>query len=146
MFVLISRAIRESFNKKTIFFCDKCHTGSDPPPCFVTKNYWPFLVNKHCKILVSCSDEERNCIQALAIVCKNGMQAYVTACELMLLHASLCNCMQTYVTACKLMLQHTHSVTTCKLMDLHESSCNALEPLGTFVQTLYRLVETCTNL
>ena len=41
--------------------------------------------NKHCEILVSCSDEER------------------TVCKLRELHASLCNCMQAYVTACKLM-------------------------------------------
>ena len=26
--------------------------------------------NKHCEILVSCSDKERNCIQALEIACK----------------------------------------------------------------------------
>ena len=44
-----------------------------------------FQINKHCEILVSCSDEER------------------TACKLRELHASLCNCMQAYVTACKLM-------------------------------------------
>ena len=47
--------------------------------------------NKHCEILVSCSDEERNC-----------MQAQVTACKLRELHVSLYNCMQAYVTACKL--------------------------------------------
>ena len=41
--------------------------------------------NKHCEILVSCSDEER------------------TACKLRELHANLCNCMQAYVTACRLM-------------------------------------------
>ena len=26
--------------------------------------------NKHCEILVSCSDKERNCIQAHEIACK----------------------------------------------------------------------------
>ena len=57
----------------------------------VLKKYVSKL-NKHCEILVSCSDEERNC-----------MQACVTACKLRELHASSCNCMQTYVTACKLM-------------------------------------------
>ena len=29
------------------------------------------IINKHCEILVSCSDKERNC-----------MQAYLTACKL----------------------------------------------------------------
>ena len=47
--------------------------------------------NKHWEILVSCSDDERNC-----------MQAQGTACKLKELHASSCNCMQAYVTACKL--------------------------------------------
>ena len=40
--------------------------------------------NKHCEILVSCSDKERNC-------------------KLMELHASSLTCMQAYVTPCKLM-------------------------------------------
>ena len=44
--------------------------------------------NKHCEILVSCSDEERNCMQAQGTACKN---------------ASSCNCMQDYVASCKLM-------------------------------------------
>ena len=35
------------------------------------------LLKKHCEILVSCSDEERNCIQTLE-----------TACKLVKLHAS----------------------------------------------------------
>ena len=35
--------------------------------------------NKHCEILVSCSDEERNCMQAYVTAC---MQAYVTAFKL----------------------------------------------------------------
>ena len=34
--------------------------------------------NKHCEILVSCSDEERNC-----------MQAHGTSCKLIELHESL---------------------------------------------------------
>ena len=48
--------------------------------------------NKHCEILVSCSDKGRNCIQA-----------HETTCKLMKLHASSGNCMQAYVTACKLL-------------------------------------------
>ena len=40
------------------------------------------LVNKHCEILVSCSDKERNCIQTHEIACK-----------LMELHASFWNLM-----------------------------------------------------
>ncbi len=68
--------------------------------------------NKHCEILVSCSDEGRNCMQSCVTACKlrelhassgNCMQAHATACKLMQLHASSCNCMQAYVTACKLM-------------------------------------------
>ena len=55
------------------------------------------ILNKHCEILVSCSDEERNCLQAQG-----------TACMLMQLHARLCNCMKAFVTAC-----------ACKLIDLH---------------------------
>ncbi len=39
-------------------------------------------INKHCEILVSCSDKERNCIQA-----------HGTACKLMKLHASSWICM-----------------------------------------------------
>ena len=70
------------------------------------------IINKHCEILVSCSDEERNCMQAHETVCKllelhvsslNLMKAHGTACKLMYLCASFCNCMQVYVTACKLM-------------------------------------------
>ena len=49
-------------------------------------------VNKHCEILVSCSDKERNCIQA-----------HRTACKLMILCVNSWNCMQAYVTACNLM-------------------------------------------
>ena len=54
---------------------------------FEVKNY-----NKHCEILVSCSDKERNCIQA-----------HWTSSMLRELHASLCNLMQAYLSACKLM-------------------------------------------
>ena len=36
--------------------------------------------NKHCEILVSCSDEDRNCMQAHVTACK--LKAYVTACKL----------------------------------------------------------------
>ena len=71
-----------------------------------------FHLNKHCEILVSCSDKEGNCMQAHdpafklmqlhASIC-NCMQAYLTACKLIYLHTNLCNCMQAYVTACKLM-------------------------------------------
>ena len=58
--------------------------------------------NKHCKILVSCSDKERNCIQAHGASCKlielyevqeTAMQAQGTACKVMDLHGSLCNFM-----------------------------------------------------
>ena len=28
-------------------------------------------INKHCEILVSCSDKERNCMQALVTACKH---------------------------------------------------------------------------
>ena len=38
------------------------------------------------------------------------MQAYVTVCKLMDLHASLCNCLQAYVTACKLMDLHAFCI------------------------------------
>ena len=34
----------------------------------VTSKY--FQYNKHCEILVSCSDEERNCMQAQGTACK----------------------------------------------------------------------------
>ena len=38
------------------------------------KNFGIFLdklsFNKHCEILVSCSDEERNCLQAQGTACK----------------------------------------------------------------------------
>merc|ERR1712110_770777 len=57
-----------------------------------------FLLNKHCEILVSCSDKESDC-----------MQAHGTSCKLRELHASLCNCVQAYVTACKLMYLHASS-------------------------------------
>ena len=58
--------------------------------------------NKHCEILVSCSDKERNCIQAHGTARKliklhlrswNFMLAQGTACKLMDLRASLCYCM-----------------------------------------------------
>ena len=45
------------------------------------------LRNKHCAILVSCSDKERNCIQA-----------HETSCKFMEFHVSSGNCMQAYVT------------------------------------------------
>ena len=63
--------------------------------------------NKHCEILVSCSDKERNCIQS-----------HGTAGKLMVLHVNSGNCMQAHGTL-------------CKLRELHASSCNALGPLGT---------------
>ena len=48
--------------------------------------YWYHLPNmmknKHCEILVSCSDKERNCIQA-----------HETACKLMELHGTSWNFM-----------------------------------------------------
>ena len=62
--------------------------------------------NKHCEILVSCSDKERNCIQAHETACKlmelhvsslNFMKVQGTECKLRELHASLCNCMQAYL-------------------------------------------------
>ena len=48
--------------------------------------------NKHCEILVSCSDKERNCLQA-----------HETACKVIELHESSGNCMQAQGTACNLM-------------------------------------------
>ena len=77
----------------------------------VLKKYVSKL-NKHCEILVSCSDEERNYMQACVTACKlrelhasscNCMKACVTAIKLRELHASSGNCMQAHVTACKLM-------------------------------------------
>ena len=66
-----------------------------------------FISNKHCEILVSCSDEERNCIQAhktkLNVSSFNFMKVQGTACKLREPHVSSCNSMQAYVTACKLM-------------------------------------------
>ena len=56
--------------------------------------------NKYCEILVSCSDEERNCIQAHENVCK-----------LMELHVSSLNFMKAHETACKLMDLHEAHVT-----------------------------------
>ena len=82
---------------------------------FMEKDGTWFLVisnNKHCEILVSCSDIERNCMQAHATSCKvieliessgNCMQAQGTACKLRELHASSGNCMQAHGPACKLM-------------------------------------------
>ena len=73
---------------------------------YIMCNRVQLIINKHCEILVSCSDRERNC-----------MQAHETACKLMKLRASLWYCMQAYVTACKLMELHVNfSVTACKLM------------------------------
>ena len=43
------------------------------------------FINKHCKILVSCSDKKRNCVQA-----------HETACKPMELHASSANCKKAY--------------------------------------------------
>ena len=48
--------------------------------------------NKHCEILVSCSDKERNWIQA-----------HETACKLLELHESSGNCMLAHVTPYMLM-------------------------------------------
>ena len=71
-----------------------------------------FISNKHCEILVSCSDEERNCIQAHKTSCKvmelhgrsrNCMQARETSCKLMELHVSPLNFMKVKGTACKLL-------------------------------------------
>ena len=44
--VMIIMSLREAFKKKNHFFCDKCHTCSNPPPppLSVTKNHLPFLV------------------------------------------------------------------------------------------------------
>ena len=73
---------------------------------------WPLIINKHCEILVSCSDEERNCILAHETACKlvelhvsslNLTKIQGTACKLRELPVSSCNCLQAHVTACKLM-------------------------------------------
>ena len=60
-------------------------------------------LNKHCEILVSCSDKERN-----------GIQAHETACKPMELHASPWNFMQSQETACKLWELHASSLTCMK--------------------------------
>ena len=99
----------------------------DNPPCSEDKNLpRKATLNKHCEILVSCSDKERNCIQALGTACKlmELHATHGTACKLMELHASSCNCMQAHGTACKLMLLHAssyncmqaHIKTACKLI------------------------------
>ena len=65
------------------------------PPGIIIINRFPFPYssrNKHCEILVSCSDDKRNC-----------RQAHGTACKLMKLHASYWTCMQATGPACKLM-------------------------------------------
>ena len=66
--------------------------------------------NKHCEILVSCSNKERNC-----------MQAHETACRLIELHVISLNFIKVQETACKLREQHASSciqanVTAFKLM------------------------------
>ena len=66
-------------------------------------HYFHFIKNKHCEILVSCSDKESNC-----------MQAHWTSCKLIELHESLGNCMHDQGTA-------------CKLMSLHACSCNSMQ-------------------
>ena len=52
------------------------------------------LNNKHCEILVSCSDKGRNYMQA---------ELNVTECKVIELHASSWNCMQAHVNEYKLM-------------------------------------------
>ena len=70
------------------------------------------IQNKHCEILVRCSDKERNCIQA-----------HVTACKLMKLHVSSWNCMQAHETSCKLMELH---VSSGDCMQAHGPSCKLM--------------------
>ena len=58
------------YNKTKILQTDKNKFISSHPfrrnhPCLVHENR-----NKHCEILVSCSDKERNCIQAHETACK----------------------------------------------------------------------------
>ena len=68
-------------------------------------------LNKHCEILVSCSDKERNCMKLhasswnveLHVSSLNFMKVQGTACKLRELHVNSCDYMQAYVTACKLM-------------------------------------------
>ena len=94
--------------------------------------------NKHCEILVSCSDKGRNCMQAHVTECKvielhaslcNWMQAYVTECKFIKLHASLCNCRQAYELHAGLCNCKQAYVTECKLkvMELHASSCKCIQ-------------------
>ena len=93
---------------------------------FILSHSHLFQLNKHCEILVSCSDKERNCIQAQETVCKL-MELHVSSLnflkvqgsaskKLRELHASLSNCMQAYVTACKLCNCMQAYITACKLM------------------------------
>ena len=67
-------------------------------------------INKHCEVLVSCSgqqiqkDSKMN-KQEPSGTFKNLQEpsATVTACKLLQLLASYCNCLQATVTACKLL-------------------------------------------
>ena len=59
-------------------------------------------MNKHCEILVSCSDEERNSMK---------------------LHEAALNCMQAHGTSCKLIKLQKVQETACKLRELHARSC-----------------------
>ena len=63
-------------------------------------------MNKHCKVLVSCSDREIWNFMELNASSWICIQAHEPACELMELHASLSNYMKAYVTACKLIQLH----------------------------------------
>ena len=82
--------------------------------------------NKHCEVLVSCSDKEiYNCMERSSLDC---IQAFVIACKLMKLHASLCNCMRAHWYACKLIDMHASS-----LICMHSGTFwNLLEPSRTF--------------
>ena len=86
---------------------------------------------------MSCSDRQTLC---------NCMQAYVTACKLMELHASLWNCMK----ACNLMELNASLcnciqafATACKLMELDASFWNCMQAHGTVCKLMnqYEIME-----
>ena len=103
------------------------------------------LRNKHCAILVSCSDKERNCIQA-----------HETSCKFMEFHVSSGNCMQAYVTfafwnilqAFWNILEHTacileHSGTYCMYSG---TFWNILYAFWNILHTFWNILHTFWNI
>ena len=70
--------------------------------------------NKHCKILVSCSDKERNRIQA-----------HGTSCKPLELNVSFCNCMHANGTA----------------WQAHGTAYKLMEPLGKLMELFGKLMK-----